>query len=84
MLSTTLLSDDNVWAAMLAAKFAQAIGHPAGNYWEPGIARALARNVREGKRDRDQVELLMALQLGIAEARRDGSVRYEDETWTAQ
>lgn len=31
-----------VRGAIMAAQFAQEIGLPAGNYWEPGIARKLA------------------------------------------
>lgn len=64
-----LLNDPNVWGAMMAAKFAQEIGLPAGNYWEPAIARALAKAVREERFTRDEIELRMALQLGIARAR---------------
>lgn len=66
-----LLADDNVWAAMVAHRFARhpAINLPPGNLWEPGIARSLAKAVKEGRHSRDGVEMLMALQLGIAEQR---------------
>lgn len=64
-----LLEDPAVWGAVIAAKFAREIGLPVGNYWEPVIARTLAQQVRDGKRTRDEVELLMALQLGIARVR---------------
>lgn len=66
-----LPDDDNVWAAMVAAKFARhpAINLPHGNLWEPQIAKALAKAVREGRKDRDQIEMLMALQLGVATIR---------------
>lgn len=65
------LEDDNVWAAMVAHKFARhpAINLPPGNLWEPGIARSLVKAVKEGRHSRDGVEMLMALQLGITEQR---------------
>lgn len=64
-----MLADPNVWGAMLAAKFAREIGLPVGNYWEPPIARTLANSVREGRFTRDEIELRMAFQLGIARTR---------------
>jgi hypothetical protein len=42
-LKQSMLDDPNVWGAMVAAKFAQEIGLPAGNYWEPANARTLAK-----------------------------------------
>lgn len=69
MLKQRLLDDPHVWGAVIAAKFAKAIGLPVGNYWEPNIARTLAKAVIEGRYDRDQIESLMALQLGIAQGR---------------
>ena len=71
-MKANLLDDDNVWGTIVAAKFARYLELPHGNYWEPVIARTLAAHVHEGKRTRDEVELLMALQLGIATARNDG------------
>lgn len=70
-LNQSLMDDPGVWSALIAAKFAQAIGLPAGNYWEPAIARTLAKTVREGRHTRDEIELLIALQLGIAQSRRN-------------
>lgn len=69
MPKTNLLEDPNVWGAFIAAKLAKEIGLPAGNYWEPQIARTLASAVRDGRKTRDEVELLMAFQLGIAKQR---------------
>lgn len=65
-----LLDDPDVWGAMIAAKFAQQQGLPPGNYWEPAIARTLAKVVREGRFTRDEIELCMAFQLGLAELRK--------------
>lgn len=82
MIKQKLLEDPEVWAAVIAAKFAHEVGLPAGNYWEPGIARSLAKAVREGRNSRDQIELLMALQLGIAKWR-DGQLHYQNEVYDA-
>lgn len=65
-----LLDDPHVWGAFIAARFAREIGLPAGNYWEPRIAKTLTRAVTEGRKTRDEVELSMALQLGIARNRK--------------
>lgn len=53
-----------IWAAKVAAKFAQVLKLPAGNLWEPGIARYLAGQVRVGA-DRDIVEMSFALRMGL-------------------
>lgn len=74
-----MLDSPDVWGAMVAAKFAQQQGLPAGNYWEPAIARALAKAVREGRFTRDEIELRMAFQLGLAEMRGNVTATNEQE-----
>lgn len=64
-----LLDDPHVWGATLAAKFAREIGLPHGNYWEPPIARRLTRMITDEGFSRDECEMLMSLQLGIARTR---------------
>jgi hypothetical protein len=51
--------------ACLAAKFAQEIGLPSGNLWEPGIARSIDAYIREGH-DVADVEDAFRLRLGLA------------------
>lgn len=46
---------DDVWAAMLVARYAQRIGLPAGSLWGPNIARSIAADLALGL-DRDTVE----------------------------
>jgi hypothetical protein len=65
------LDDPRVWGAAIASKFARELGLPHGNYWEPAIARSLSKAVIEGSHTRDQIEMLMALQLGMARARKE-------------
>lgn len=65
-----LFDDLDIWSAAIASRFAREIGLPVGNYWEPPIARTLAKAAREGRFTRDEIELRMALQLGLAEMRR--------------
>ena len=60
--------DIAVWASLVAAKFAQAIGLKPGNAWEPAIARYLDQQRRSGA-DPGLLEAQMALQLGIVSAR---------------
>jgi hypothetical protein len=67
---TSPLKDPHVWGAVIASKFARELMLPHGNYWEPQIARTLTKCVIEGRKTRDEIEGLMALQLGIARYRR--------------
>ena len=53
-----------VWAALHAAAFAQAIGLPPGNMWEPGIARSLQQAVEAGG-ERMSVLMGYAFQFGL-------------------
>lgn len=46
-LRKSVSDDDSVWAAALAAELAQEIGLPAGNLWEPPMARNLEKRARE-------------------------------------
>lgn len=64
-----LLNDPHIWGAAIASKFARELGLPHGNYWEPEIARTLAKLVLTGTYTRDEIEMKMALQLGIARLR---------------
>lgn len=57
-------SDLAIWAAKAAARFAQSIGLPTGNLWEPAMARHLAAQVNSGI-DRDIAEMSFALRLGL-------------------
>jgi hypothetical protein len=43
----TRTSDPRVYAAILASKWAQELGLPVGNHWEPGIAGPLLASWRE-------------------------------------
>ena len=54
-----------VWAALQAAAFAQAIGLPQGNMWEPAIARNMQRAVEAGE-DRASVKRRYLFQLGAS------------------
>ncbi len=38
-------TDPEIFAAALAAQFAKELGLPSGNYWEPGIACAIVRDL---------------------------------------
>ncbi len=53
-----------VWAATLAARFANEIGLPAGTLWESGIACRLV--ILAHAHDRDTAEMLFASRLGCA------------------
>lgn len=58
----------DVYAAILAAKWARAIGLPQGNYWEPVIARQLLADWRTmGAQDNTwpHVEAAYQLRLGL-------------------
>lgn len=57
------------WAAYQAAEFAQAIGLPVANMWEPAIARSLVREIEAGRFDRDTAVMMLRLNLGIAKDR---------------
>jgi hypothetical protein len=56
MLRQYLANDPDVYAAILAHRFARKIGLPLGNYWEPGAARQIAKALRDNPDDWDQVE----------------------------
>lgn len=60
--------DGRNWATVTAAKFAQAIGLPPGNQWEPAIARHLEAQ-RSAGIDPTLLEAQLALQLGIRSSR---------------
>jgi hypothetical protein len=60
----SLLANPDIQAAALAAKFAQEIGLPAGNYWESGIARNMAAALRAGE-SFDDVEAQWRVSLGL-------------------
>lgn len=60
--------DTNVFAASLASEFAQSIGLPPGNFWEPPIARHIASEVRRLGNDanaRAHTEAFFRIQLGL-------------------
>ena len=54
---------DSLWAAFLIAKFAQEIGLPPGNMWEPGMTRRAERMVAEMGREDTAKELRFSLGL---------------------
>ena len=62
---TNVLTDPRVKAAYLAAKFAQQIGLPAGNMWEPAVTRNILAKYRQWT-DWDMVENYYAMTLGLA------------------
>ena len=61
-----LSNDPEVRAVFLAAKWAQRIGLPPGNLWEPSIARAVMRTY-ERLGNWDEVEAEYEVQLGLEE-----------------
>ena len=60
------LQDPELYAAMLAAGFAKELDLPAGNMWEPGIARNMLRDYRAGHKWKD-IEETYRLGLGLEE-----------------
>ena len=68
-------TSSQIHAALLAAKWAQQIGLPAGNLWEPAIARSVLRDYHIMAADGEDdaavwtlVETAYALQLGLSHA----------------
>ncbi len=56
-------------ASLLAAKLAQAIGMPVGNYWEPGIAKSIQERIDNGSTF-EEVEHNFEIALGIKQRTR--------------
>ena len=52
-------------AVLLAARFAQELGLPAGNMWEPGITRHIARFMADGH-TAAEAETHYRMQLGLS------------------
>lgn len=63
------VDDPDVYAAALAAEFAQAIQLAPGNHWEAAIARNIATRIKAGE-DRTTIRMQYMFQLGLARARR--------------
>ena len=59
------LDRDSMWASVLAAKLTQELKLPAGNLWEPSIARRLERRLQDGP-SHEQVETEERERLGLA------------------
>lgn len=54
---------DALWATLTAAGFAQQIGLPPGNLWEPGIARQLEQALATASRDEVLAEYRIRFEL---------------------
>ena len=60
------LVNDHVWAALVAKGFANELSIPAGNFWEPGIARCLLGHF-DMFGSRLDAEDAMRVQLGLVQ-----------------
>ena len=63
-MSRKSFAEEHCWPALIAAAFAQELGLPAGNLWEPGITRNIEKYLNRGY-TRDEIEDYYRLRLGL-------------------